>query len=101
MQESVQFLTICDGQRREHADIQGLQSVSRMGRVDCYEDVVFCTPGEELHVDMRAMAVDDEQAPVSTITSFGFAESIEHLGEPLVSKPSLVQPVGEEAICAV
>jgi hypothetical protein len=57
-----------------------------MRRIDCYENVVFCTPIEELHVDMRAMTVHDKQAPVATITSFGFAESIEHFGEPLVFK---------------
>lgn len=47
---------------------------------------MFRAPIEELHVDVRAVAVDDEQAPVSAVASFGLAEPVEHLGQPLVAE---------------
>ncbi len=47
---------------------------------------MFCTPMKKSHVNMRAMAVNNKQAPISAIASFRSAESVKYLGEQLVRK---------------
>lgn len=60
--------------------------MSAVRRVDDYKDSVIKAVIEELHIEVTAMAVDVEAAPISPISSLCFGISVKDIDEPLVAK---------------
>jgi hypothetical protein len=62
---SIQSLAVISGEWVEQTDVQGLQPMSRVRRVDGNQDPTLVTQVKEVQSAMRAMAIEHEQPPVS------------------------------------
>ena len=89
--KAVQPFAVVMSQRCKHAHIQRLQSVCRVRWVDGNQDPMLLTPVQELHVDVRAVAVDEQQ-PLRPLR-FDSRLLLERAGQPavaeLVARPSV------------
>ena len=84
----VEVLAVEVGKWVEKADVKRLKPMSRVRWVGHEEDLVSIAEFDEVHIEVTAVTIQEEQAIVSPISSLLPGVTIEDLRQPLI--PNLV-----------